>query len=113
MRQHCLTRAGSQGPYSSALFFCLFPTLAIPFASICISVVEKGLFSGVVLTIVFTDAVILAKPFAFSHRIHNNLILCVTTIFQAKILEAIIIELSGAYETKLEFLQNDHVTVSR
>ena len=68
---------------------------------------------GVVLTGVLTDAVTIAKPFAFQHRIHNNLDFCVATIFKAQIVVALIIELPGAYETQIELLQDNHLRVSR
>ncbi len=63
---------------------------------------------GVALTDVLTDAVTVAKPFAFQHRIHNNLSFCAATIFKAQIVVALIIEIPGAYKTQIELLQDNH-----
>ena len=66
-------------PYASASYL----PLDIRFCSLSISAVETGPF-GVLLTVVLTDTVTVAKPFAFANRIHNNSSFFVATLSQAR-----------------------------
>ena len=80
MRQYSLTEARSQGPVQVYPIILPLSTLCYPFLFVLYFGGRESVVFGVVLTIVLTEAVTYAEPFAFSHRRHNGLIFCFAII---------------------------------